>query len=235
MFLLSCKKSKVLTCPEARHYTFAGGQKTVENWKWPLVPANLIFMRERFKSGGGVGGLYILFIHQVRSTWMGNHCWRWRDQTSVIKCKQTAVWHVCSLVLFRCLAYSDPLQTLGLCCSLSPAHTLSLALPFSIFLSLSWAAALIPSSPWLLHSSLRICKLFYISLSLPLFQLSLFPRLSFTPSLSQSLSLPFRRCASSVYNHLGPCVLGDDEIWSPMLDDPHLISHVRQILKQVNF
>lgn len=53
------------------------------------------------------------------------------EQTSVVKCKQAAVWHVCSLVLFRCLAYSDPLQTLGLCRSLSPAQTLTCSLSLS--------------------------------------------------------------------------------------------------------
>lgn len=154
---------------------------------------------KRWRGGGG-GGSYILFIHQVRSTWMGNHCRRWRDQTSVIKRKQTAVWHVCSLVLFRCLAYSDPLQTLGLCCSLSPAHTLFLALPFSIFLSLSWAAALIPSSPWLLHSSLRICKLFYISLALS----ASVSTLSLPSPQFHSLSLS--HCLSPSVAVLPPCI-----------------------------
>lgn len=59
------------------------------------------------------------FIQWVGSTWMEKRNKRWRNQTSVVKCKQAAVWHVCSLVLFRCLAYSDPHQTLGLCYHLS--------------------------------------------------------------------------------------------------------------------
>lgn len=114
---------------------------------------------------------------------------RWRDQTSVVKCKQAALWHVCSLVLFRCLAYSDPLQTLGLSCSLSPAHTTSC----SIILSLSWAAR---TDTLLLDSFIplsSICKLFFF-LSFFCFWLnSLFPLLcSFTacPLLVTVTSLP---------------------------------------------
>lgn len=145
---------------------------------------------------------------------MGKHYWRWRDQTSVVKCKQAAMWHVCSVVLFRCLAYSDPLQTLGLCFSPSPAQILSHSLSFSVSAWLLDLDSFIPLS--------SVCKLFYFYL---------YMRFNFL-SCGFTLS-PFQ--SPSHYILASLALLGDDEIWSPTLDDPHLISHVRQILKQVNF
>lgn len=129
----------------------------------------------------------VYIIHSLGQTNLGNHYRRWRNQTSVVKRKQAAVWHVCSLVLFRCLAYSDPLQTLGLCCSLSPAQTRSL---ISIFLCLSWAAS--TDTLFSLTSSFLsgVCLSCFLSLT-PLSALSaLSPYPLSFPSLSQSLSLP---------------------------------------------
>lgn len=64
----------LLKCPQARHYTPARRQKTVENLELVIFravlknePGNFLFVSKKiFKKS-------ILFIHWVRPTWMGNH------------------------------------------------------------------------------------------------------------------------------------------------------------------
>ena len=139
-----------------------------------------------------------------------------------------------TVIHFKRLAWVALSLSLSLSCS--DSHSLSHPLCFSAELQRGWY-------PLLLDSCIplsSICELFYFSLFALLCG---FPSLSSLchchrspPPPSSLLPPPPPRLLFLYVLAIGwACVLGDDEIWSPMLDDPHLISLVRQILKQVNF